>query len=193
MFGMPVVFVLIGAALGHGVPRLFYFVFILPSDIHFVHEHLKAIREGINNDFYIDDIDISEIMTVRLELAYIEHISLADWAEIDKVRWWVRYLRQRARQIESEMALRTGIYNDLKESNPDGILVSTAEFDRKIQEAQQKDQRWENGLDARFWTDRRNRVLAYQLFLRDYFLCEDRLVPASYEEVVRKRYYVEMD
>jgi hypothetical protein len=182
-------FMLIGVILGYSVPPLFYCTFGLPSEIRHIHEHLSVIREGIDNDFYIDDNDIQKIMTLRLELAYLEQLSLTDWAGINKVRWWAQYLRRCAFTIEQEMNLRTSAYKTLKE-NPDGISVSMAEYERQFQAAQGKDQQWELGQHARLRTDRSNRMSTDDVFLRDYFLCDDRLIPVSYEEGIRKRYYV---
>ncbi len=191
-----IVFTLIGIVLGYYSSPLCYYFSDFRQDVRKAYLPLNTIQRSILNGelLYLDDHDRREMMKLRLELAYIENMTLFNLNELKRIKWWVRYLDRYGMFTSAQISNRTEIFHELKElkeTHPDGILVSAEEFEQKIEEARQKDAQWSRGWWHGSWPDGKEGIIKYDVPRRDYFLCNNRLVPCSFEEGVRNRYRIQ--
>ena len=89
--------------------------------------------------------------------------------------------------VRSDISSKTDVYNKLK-SSP--FYLKTEEYNEKIAEAQRWDILWEKGEMISWWENENETVTIISVPLRGFKLCDNALVPCTFEEMTKNMYAV---
>jgi hypothetical protein len=141
-------------------------------------------RSQIEN-LYVDDYDFSRLVEILHELTYIErHVSIFN---IRPYHFWLRRLDTASFIVRSRIDYKTGVMNNLKKPP---TYISNKEYQDKIKEAQRKDRWWKAGQEVTKWNGESYLPISIAVYIREYILLDNILVPCSYEEYVKNRYRI---